>query len=777
MNCAMNVSPGGLTRWTLAVALCLGITVECLGITVAATAATPQPPSQASDDITLIETITVTATRSERAVKDTPGQVDVVEASEIEELGYTQVSDLVRYLPGIYVDGDLTRLGSNGFNIRGIGGNRVQTRIDGIPTAEQFDFGPFGIPQYSLDLDTLSRVEIVRSAGSALYGSDALGGVVSLTTRSPRSYLDGGPFYLGLRGGYDGRADEISEAATIAVGNSLLGDIFGDDTWQGLVFYSYRDGHELDNQGNVDSADFTRTSPNPIDRQQDNILAKLGHSLNASNQLEFALEWFDGSTDTNVLSSLAPAQGAAQPDAILALLAEDRQERWRGSVEHSLVLQTTLADSLLWRAYAQRSDTEQRTDELRERDIAGVTAGVHRDGQLTFEQETLGLELDLRKDLRGDGRQVLTYGLSLQRDTFDQLRDRSEFLGSGEAIPQSLALPSKYFPRSEVEELGVFVQGEFDLWNGTLKLVPGLRLDRYDLDADQQDSVYLSGNPGTPAPVDYVEEAVSPRLGAVLALSEEVSIFGQYARGFRAPPMSSINNGFTNQAGGYRTLPNPDLRPETSDNYELGLRAAFTISHKNGKAGAKRGSFSLTGFDNRYQDFIETVFLGFNPQVFLVEFQPQNLQDVRIRGVELAAEADLGSGWNLRAAYTWIEGDDELADQPLESIAPPRLVAGLRYTAGERWGAELTATQVAAKSDGDLPTDSTQFRTPSYEVFDLALWIALNDRMSLQLSGWNLTDEAYWQWPYVRGQAQTSATLDRYTSPGRNFGAQLRVHF
>ncbi len=762
MNCAMNVSPGGLTRWTLAVALGLGLTVP-------STAATPQPPSQNWDDITLLETITVTATRSERAVKDTPGQVDVVGAAEIEELGHRQLSDLVRYLPGIYVDGDLTRLGSNGFNIRGIGGNRVQTRIDGIPTAEQFDFGPFGVPQYTLDLDTLSRVEIVRSAGSALYGSDALGGVVSLTTRSPRSYLDGGPLYLGLRGGYDGRADEISEAATIA---------FGHDTWQGLLFYSHRDGHEQDNQGDIGNSDFTRTRPNPIDRQQDNLLAKLGHSLSPSNQLEFALEWFEGSTDTDVLSSLAPAQGPAQPDTILALAAEDRQERWRGSVEHSLVLQTTLADSLLWRAYTQQSNTGQVTDELRERDIAGVTAGLHREGLLTFEQETLGLEIDLRKDLCGDGRQVLTYGLSLQRDSFDQLRDRSEFLlASGEAIAQSLALPSKYFPRSEVEELGVFVQGEFDLWNGRLKLVPGLRLDRYNLDADQQDSIYLSGNPGTLAPVDYIEEAVSPRLGAVLALSDEVSVFGQVARGFRAPPMSSINNGFTNQAGGYHTLPNPDLRPETSDNYELGVRATFTISNKDGKAGGQRGSFSLTSFDNRYQDFIETVFLGFNPRLFLVEFQPQNLQDVRIRGLELAAETDLGSGWNLRAAYTWIEGDDELADQPLTSIAPPRLVLGLRYAARERWGAELTATQVAAKAASDLPTDSTQFRAPGYEVVDLALWIALHDRLSLQLSGWNLTDEAYWQWPYVRGQAQTSATLDRYTSPGRNFGAQLRVHF
>jgi outer membrane receptor protein involved in Fe transport len=52
------------------------------------------------------------------------------------------------------------------------------TQVDGVETSEQFDFGPFNVHQFTLDLDTLKTAEIVRSSGSSLYGSGALGGVV-----------------------------------------------------------------------------------------------------------------------------------------------------------------------------------------------------------------------------------------------------------------------------------------------------------------------------------------------------------------------------------------------------------------------------------------------------------------------------------------------------------------------------------------------------------------------------------------------------------------------
>lgn len=231
--------------------------------------------------------------------------------------------------------------------------------------------------------------------------------------------------------------------------------------------------------------------------------------------------------------------------------------------------------------------------------------------------------------------------------------------------------------------------------------------------------------------------------------------------------MSDVNNGFTNPAGGYRTLPNPELEPETSTNLELGLRGNFA-----------RGSVSLTTFQNRYDDFIETSALGFNPELGLIEFQPQNVQEVEISGIELAGDLRFGESFRLRAAYSFAAGDDLEADEPLVSITPPRFVAGLRFAPPSgRFGAELIANVVTAKDEDDLPSASTQFATPGYQTFDLSAWVAVGRNLSLQVSGSNLGDETYWQWAHVRGQSATSPTLDRYTSPGRTFGLQVRAQF
>ncbi|MEM7048314.1 MAG: TonB-dependent hemoglobin/transferrin/lactoferrin family receptor [Acidobacteriota bacterium] len=699
---------------------------------------------------TFLDTVTVTASLSERTIAETPGQVDVIAADEIENLGHTNVADLVKYTPGVYVDGDVTRLGLSGFNIRGIGDNRVLTQVDGVPTAEQFDFGPFSVTQYSVDLDSLESAEIVRSAGSALYGSDALGGVVALRTRSPRSYLAGQPQYFGFKAGYDGRASEFAETLVFARGT---------DRWQGSILYSRRDGEELDNQGENGAQNFTRTQPNPIDRQQDNVLAKLGRTSDSS-QLDFTVEWFQSEADTEILSSRRPASpfSAATIDSD----AVDTQDRLRFSVEQSFVLDTSWIDSLLWRGYWQDAETDQNTTSVR----LPSQREADRSGLVAFDQQTYGFDVEARTGWGAGDQNLLTYGVSLRRDSFDQLRDREEFFrDTGAPVPTTLAFPTKYFPESDVDELGAFLQAEIELFEGRLRLIPGVRFDSYDLDADQNDTVFLAGNPGTPAPVDLTEDSVSPKFGAVLGLGDSLSLFAQYAEGFRAPPMSAVNNGFTNQGGGYRTLPNPDLESETSQNIELGFRGSYS-----------RGSFSIVAYENTYEDFIDTVFLGFNPQVFLVEFQPQNVDDVEISGLELAGELRFGDNWLLRGAYTQTEGDNTTIDEPLESIAPDSLVAGLRYSA-DRWGVEGTATVTSKKSAEDLPSTSTRFQAPAYEVFDLAAWVRLTDRLSLQATAWNLSDETYWIWANARGQNEGSATLDRFTSPGRNFGLQFRMEF
>lgn len=709
--------------------------------------AAPDPAESEPEAPTFLDSVTVTASRSPRAVKDTAGSVSVIDAQEIAELGMTDLQDLVKWQPGIYVENEASRLGLGGFNVRGIGENRVLTRIDGVPAAERFDFGPLAATQYAIDLDLLETVEIVRSAGSSLYGSDALGGVVSLATRDPASYLaDGSPF-AELKAGYDGRDSEVSETLTFAAGGPR---------WQGSLVASRRDGEEIDNRGTVDVAGDLRTRPNPQDRASTGVLGKLSRTGDGG-AFKAAVEWFDAETETRVLNGQGPA--------VEDFDARDAQDRVRLSLEHLVTAASGAFDTVFWRAFAQRSATEQRTDEQR----VGTAGPFRRDGLLTFDQDTLGGELQLQKRLvSGGAEHLLTYGLSVTEDAFDQLRDRVDVsLATGEELPSFLFYPTKYFPASTVREVGLYVQDEIELAGGRLRLIPGLRWDGYDLDADQDDEVYLAGNEGIEPPVDVSVNAVSPRIGVVAAVTSEVSLFAQYARGFRAPPYSAVNNGFTNFAGGYTTLPNPDLEPETSDNLEVGVRGAFA-----------HGSFSVTLFDNRYDDFIETVVLPFDPRTGLLEFQARNVDDASISGVELAGDWRFGRAWTARASFAYVDGDNDVTGEPLLSIAPPRLVLGLRYQSPDRvWGGDLTATFGAGKDESDLPAESAQFAAPSYQVVDLTGYRQFAGGLSLQAGIYNLFDETYWPWSNARGLSAGAENLDFFTRPGRSFGTILRYRF
>ena len=168
------------------------------------------------------------------------------------------------------------------------------------------------------------------------------------------------------------------------------------------------------------------------------------------------------------------------------------------------------------------------------------------------------------------------------------------------------------------------------------------------------------------------------------ATRPELSVYGQYARGFRAPLYSEINSGFTNITGRffkYQTIPNPDLQPETSNSFEVGIRGRYP-----------QFDFGLTGFYNTYNNFIETFqpagirclvdadpcptfspALGGTAQVNV--FQTQNISDARIFGVELGTEYRFSpnpDGFSLLGSLAWVQGDDLTRDEPLRSVDPPQ---------------------------------------------------------------------------------------------------------
>ncbi|MCY3591850.1 MAG: TonB-dependent hemoglobin/transferrin/lactoferrin family receptor [Acidobacteria bacterium] len=706
-------------------------------------------------DATFLDEVTVTADHVPSSLRDTPGNVSIVTEEDIEDQLFEDIADLVKYEPGVYVEGDATRLGLNGFNIRGIGGNRVLTQVDGVPGAEQFDFGPFNVHQQAIDIDTLKSAEIVRSAGSALYGSDAVGGVISLITKNPSDYLGGGNRHVGLKAGFDGRSNDSNLNLAVAGGG---------DAARASLFVSSNDGSELDNAGQTGGLGMDRDRPNPQERERLQALGKAVYDISAGNTVRAVFELNSTDAETEVFSALGTSRLGPFTITQLEVLANDTQDRNRASLEQ-VVRSGGAVDQWSWRFNTQNVDTAQNVAEHRLTASFGPPVASNRDGDLWFEQKTFGADINglVETGTADSFSSAIYFGGSFLIDEFDMLRDRVEHDLSGRAVPTRLVFPSKYFPQTETEETGVYTQAELR-WN-RVTLIPGVRYDRFVVDADPSDTVYIAAG-GLPA-ASLDEDAVSPKLGAAIELHRTTTLTAQYAAGFRAPPYSSINTGFTNLAGGYQTIANPDLEPEISDNFELGLRWS-----------AGGTSWSVNGFQNRYDDFIEFQNVGFNRQLRVVEFQNVNLTEVEIDGVEFRLESRLGDNVLLRAAYARIDGHDVTGGTsvPLASVAPNEGVLGLRYlSSSAKWGLDGSVRLV---DDRDPEKVADGEHVPEgYEVVDLVAFFALPADMELRIGVLNATDEAYFESWHVRGRQANDPRLLLYSSPGRNVVASLSYNW
>ncbi len=726
-----------------------------------ANAAQAETAANAGVAVNELERIQVTATRSERSTADVSNTVDVIERERRDELLVRDLKDLFRYEPGITVSNGFGRFGISDIRIRGLGGNRVRVQTDGIPVSDAFAIGSFSNASRNfVDLDTLKRVEVVRGPTSSLYGSDALGGVVSFVTKEASDYLKNGKdVYFGFKLGHVGSGDGLFGGATAA---------FGDERWSGLVAVGHRQGKETENQGEVGGLGSARTRPNPQDRDGRSLLSKLVFAPSEYQRFHLTVEGNEDRTETDLLTSrgLQPLTGAINT----LVLGDDRQTRARVSFAHEMdAWDTGLADSFDWQIYRQDSETTQYT--LEERTLPPPTLRDRREREFSFDQRLIGLQANFRKSFAtGGARHELAYGLDLSRTDTRQKRDGLRtFLDTG-ATTRVLSpdtFPVRDFPISETTTVALYLQDEISFAEGNFRLIPALRVDHYKL-KPEVDNLFAGDNPGV-AVSEISETNVSPKLGAVWHFTEEWSLFGGYSRGFRSPPYSDVNIGFTNLQFGYTAIANPDLKPETSDGLETGLRFAGEAAYA-----------SLSGYYNRYDDFIESlVVVSQPPQTPLTVFQSQNIAEATIYGVELKAGADLGAiserwdGWSLRGAVAWSRGQDKTDAAPLDSVDPLTATLGVAYEQ-DAWGAELAGRFVGRK---DRVSDPALYRPGGYGVLDLYAHWNFAPGAKFNVGVFNLADRKYSDSGDVPRINASSAALDRYTSPGRTLSASLSVEW
>ena len=156
-------------------------------------------------------------------------------------------------------------------------------------------------------------------------------------------------------------------------------------------------------------------------------------------------------------------------------------------------------------------------------------------------------------------------------------------------------------------------------------------------------------------------------------INPETDLYVQYAHGFRAPPYEDANIGLQIPMFNFRAIPNPDLKSESSDGFDVGVRWQ----------GLNAG-LNVSAFRTRYTDFIETkVNLGLDEESGWILFQSQNLAKTVIEGVEAGGYLDLQGrldGLSIDGSLYLARGENRENGQPLNSVGPGQAVLGVTWT-------------------------------------------------------------------------------------------------
>ncbi len=704
------------------------------------------------------DTITVVATRTERSVDDVAATVSVKSDEEIDRELARNIADLVRFEPGVNVAGTGSRFGLTGFSIRGIGGNRVLTLIDGIRVPDEFSFGPFlSARRDFIDIDSLARAEIARGPISSLYGSDALGGVVALSTKGPRDQLgDQRSFLTTFKSGYSS-VDESAIGSVNASGKA--GPVAG------MILYTRRRASETDNAGMTGGSGSGRERPDPQTIDLESLTAKVSLRLSDAHEFDFSIDRYANDTYTRILSDYGTVVFGTTVDR---RDADDARRRHRWSLSYRYKGDMPIASRVSAALYGQRSETAQITHEDH------TTRTRTRQTRLrasTYEQQVRGAWVQFSRGLNFRRlSHLITYGAEYTVTDNASIRDGGTFNVSGAPLREFSPLPTRDFPLTRVTQLAVFLQDEIALPGDRLLLTPGIRLDSFDADASA-DAIYLAGNPGLPTSDNYEDSQVTAKVGALYAFTDTLSAYARYSEGFRAPPYDDVNIGFANFLGGYKTIANRELDSERSRGLEVGARIGGNIGHA-----------QVVFFRNDYDNFIESLAIapmflasrGIDPADGLLTFQSINRTSVEIWGWELSARVAMETGLFARGSLAFAQGKDRDTGQPLNSVDPLHGVLGLGYEAADgRWRTELVWTLSHGKDADDIDTVARRLPTPGYGLLDILTHVEFGRRVRLSIGLFNVTDKTFIRWIDTASIGNDASA--RFTQPGFNVGINLGI--
>ena len=643
--------------------------------------------------------------------------------------------------------------------IRGFATNRLIYSVDGVRMNTAI-FRSGNIQNViNLDPHAIASTEVLFGPGSVIYGSDAIGGVMSFQTLNPEISNDTSLLITGRASArYSSANNEKSSHAHLN---------FGGKKWAAVTSFSYWDFDDL-KQGSHGPDEFLKTV------------------------------YIDPSNDGNdqVIEQKNPL---IQSPSAYAQLNMMQKVRWKPTDQLDLVYGLHYSNTSTYGRYDRHNRTRNGLPRYAEWNygpqlwMMNHLQAKHQHINTFYDQATISLAKQKFEESRID-RTLFSTTRAIREEIVEAYSANIDFVKSFEmghsffygfeyvkndvtskGIDENTATgektkgPSRY-PDANWQSIGVYMADEWmisDQWTFNT----GLRLNSFKIDAIFDTQFY---------PFPFTESqnkdvAVTGSVGTSYRPSDTWIITMNAATAFRAPNVDDLGKVFDSEPGAV-TVPNSDLKSEYAYNLDMGMTKILGNHFKvdfNGyvtwlQNAMVRRDFILTGKDSILYD-------GVMSKVQAI----QNAAEARICGIQASFELKANSGWSLLSDINYQKGTEEMDDgtlSPSRHVAPLFGVSRIRYKA-RQWMIELNSQYQGSLSNVQLAVEERSKKeiyalddegnayAQGWYTVNLISNYKFNNRFSLIAGIENITDQRYR--PYSSG----------ISGAGRNYIISIAANF
>ena len=703
--------------------------------------------------------ITVTGTRTERNVDEIPASITVFDLEEERQSGTIELKELFNYEPGVSVfdpreinyrssSGTRGSSSSGNVNIRGLNKNRILMQQDGIRLpagfyAVGYDYSNGNIVDYY----NLSTIDVLKGPASVLYGSDALGGVISFNSLKAEDILTNDElFKVENFVDFNSNSQGISKAVRVA-GNLIKSD------FSYLVVIGSNKSNELTPSG------ATEKFINDAEIDSKSIYFNLEKKLDNENTINFQFDKYQKDTKVTRAEGNLANNYVSQKSKVKSI-----KDRYVFSWIFTPLKENNYLKNIKAKAFYQNHHTADLWDEIQDK---GFSRPITSDYNLY--DKSYGLDLQFGSYVENH---FLTYGIDYSITENQYLQDKyTNTFGVISRIYDNTKYPIKRSPDTNTKRLGIYFQDEVNY--GKFDLIAGIRLDNYKLDPSA-DSVYLNyctiGSNSCPV-VSLDTSNISPKIGITYELNDEIEIWGQYSRGFRAPSWWEMQASQINLTAStpYQSIPNPDLKSENSNSFEIGFRGDY-----------QKYNFELVGFYNIYNDFIDTgVERGVEKvgDIDVITYSTDNVEGAKIWGIEFSNEYNFKpnkGGISLISSASYTYGQDLDNNTPLNNIDPFKVVSGIKYqNFKNKFSGELIGSYIGKSRRKE---SDTGYWPDQYITFDFLTKYKFNQSLDLHFGIYNLFNKTFYKSSNINS-TQSLVGIEQFAEPGRHLKCGFKFIF